>query len=251
MHILQIFMVSLTVGIAGVSSFPGPLRLASTFSRISNELDNISLGRCSISNAILPINDTTTKLPRPSSGMNLKYIALGRGTQNYTCENSTSSAIPVAVGAAATLFDASCIASQSLTLLHEMPAIIGEAPIGSLAFLAELLSHTTNSSQLILGEHYFNAAEYPIFDLRLSGAQDWVVATKNASVDAPQTSKLTKQNVAWLELDRKSGNKECSGKGIQKVYRVKTYQGSAPSTCAGLNETIEVQYAAEYWFYGR
>ncbi|KAJ6095632.1 hypothetical protein N7486_006378 [Penicillium sp. IBT 16267x] len=248
MNILQTLILLLTVGVAGVSSLPGPLRLASTFSRISNELDHISLGNCSLSNAVLPINGTKITLPRPSTGLSLKYIALGRGTQNYTCENSTSSAVPVSVGAAATLFDASCIALKSLTLLHEMPAVIGETPTGSLAFLAELLSHTTNSSDLILGEHYFNAAGYPVLDLRLSGTQDWIVATKNASVDAPQISNSTCQNVDWLELDRKSGS--CSGNGIEKVYRVNTYQGSAPSTCAGLNKKVEVQYAAEYWFYG-
>lgn len=29
-----------------------------------------------------------------------------------------------------------------------------------------------------------------------------------------------------------------------------TFEGSAPSTCAGQNDTILVDYAAEYWFYG-
>ncbi|KAJ5923513.1 hypothetical protein N7454_008758 [Penicillium verhagenii] len=248
MYILQALVLSLTVARAGATSIPGPLRLVSTFSRISSELDNIILGNCSLSDATLPIDKTAVKLPEPSSNLSLKYIAIGRGTQNYTCENSTSSAVPVSVGAAATLFDASCIASKSLTLLHEMPAVFGEAPVASLAFLAELLSHTTNSSNLILGEHYFDAAGYPVLDLRLSGSDDWVVATKNASVNATQISTSTNQNVAWLELDRKSGD-NC-GSGVHKVYRVETYQGSAPSTCAGLNLTVEVQYAAEYWFYG-
>lgn len=213
MNIIQTLILVLTVGAAGVSSLPGPLRLASMFSRISDELDNISLGNCSLSSTVVPLNGTTIKLPQPSTGLNLKYIALGRGTQNYTCENSTSSAVPVSVGAVATLFDASCIASKSLTLLHEMATIIGDTPTGSLAFLAELLSHTTNSSDLIFGEHYFNAAGYPVLDLRLSGTHDWVVATKNASVDAPQISSSTCQNVAWLELDKKSWG--CSGNGIE------------------------------------
>ena len=29
-----------------------------------------------------------------------------------------------------------------------------------------------------------------------------------------------------------------------------TFEGSAPSTCVGLNDTVIVEYAAEYWFYG-
>lgn len=29
-----------------------------------------------------------------------------------------------------------------------------------------------------------------------------------------------------------------------------TFDGAAPSTCAGQNETVLVDYGAEYWFYG-
>lgn len=29
-----------------------------------------------------------------------------------------------------------------------------------------------------------------------------------------------------------------------------TFEGSAPETCLGMNASVEVQYAAEYWFYG-
>ncbi|KAJ5634776.1 hypothetical protein N7528_002618 [Penicillium herquei] len=244
MHILQALVFSLGMGIASVSALPSPLSVATAFSRISTELDSLSLGNCSTPHAVLPLNSTSVQLPAPSSNLTLKYIAIGRGTQNYTCANSTSAAVPFSVGAAATLFDASCIAAQSMNLLHEMPAVAGSAPVGSLGFLAELLSHTTNSSNLILGEHYFNAAGDPVLDLRLSGLSDWIVATKTASVNAPQLSSTANQNVAWLQLERLSGS------GIEEVYRVETYQGSAPATCSGLNKTVVVQYAAEYWFYG-
>ena len=220
MHITQILTLFLTLGAVYTSALPGPLRIATMFSRISNELDHLNLGNCSISNASIPLNDTSTSLPHPSSGLNLKYIALGRGTQNYTCENSTASAIPVAVGAAATLFDASCIAAKSLTLLHELPAVIGSTPLGSLAFLVDLLGYSTETPDLILGEHYFNAAGDPVLDLRLSGLSDWVVATKNASVDAPQISKTVNQNVAWLELDRKRGK----GIAVSNTYMCPKYQ---------------------------
>ncbi|KAJ5721904.1 uncharacterized protein N7483_009838 [Penicillium malachiteum] len=244
MHVLQTLIFSLGMEISSVSALPGPLSLVSAFSRISTELDSLSLGNCSYPHAVLPLNSTSVQLPNPSSGLTLKHIAIGRGTQNYTCENSTSAAVPVSIGAAATLFDASCVAAKSMNLLHEMPAVIGSSPLGSLAFLAELLSHTTNSSNLILGEHYFNTAGVPVLDLRLSGLSDWIVAAKTASVDAPQYSSTADQNVAWLQLDRLYGS------GIEEVYRVETYQGSAPATCSGLNKTVIVQYAAEYWFYG-
>lgn len=196
---------------------PGPLRLAATFSRISNELDHISLGNCSLANVTLPLNDTKARLPDPSSGLNLKYISLGRGTQNYSCPSSTDShqspdtSKPVATGAAAILFDASCIASVYISLLHEMPAVIGSAPLGSLALLAEILSYTTNSSNLIIGEHYFNAAGDPYFNLKLSGSDTWIITKKDASVTAPKrVSHIAgdngDQDVAWLKLGLKDGH---------------------------------------------
>ncbi|GLI78401.1 hypothetical protein PoHVEF18_006715 [Penicillium ochrochloron] len=256
MRIISVLIFILAMMLVDATSvLPGPLRLAATFSRISDELDGISLGNCSLANIALPLGDTKVKLPNPSPGLNLKYVALGRGTQNYSCPSSTDSheardtSEPVATGAAATLFDASCIASTSISLLHEMPVVIGRAPLGSVALLAELLSHTTNSSDLIIGEHYFNAAGDPFFNLKLSGSDSWIITKKDASVTAPRkVSHIAGVNgdddVAWLKLGFKDGH------GIKEVYRVVTFEGSAPSTCAGQKETVLVDYAAEYWFYG-
>lgn len=36
---------------------------------------------------------------------------------------------------------------------------------------------------------------------------------------------------------------------LQQVYRTLTAGGSAPATCEGQEPTIEVQYAAIYYFY--
>ncbi|KAJ5899631.1 hypothetical protein N7495_004375 [Penicillium taxi] len=249
MRIIQ-FVSILTIGVIGVvSDVSRPLQFATMFARISDELDHMSLGNCNLSAAALPVNNTKVKLPTPSSSLNLKYVALGRGTQNYSCSTSNSSAKPVAVGAAAALFDASCLASASMTLLHEVPAVIRRTSLGSLAFMAEMLSLTTNKTDLIIGEHYFDASGDPYFDLRLGGANAWMVATKKASVDAPikdanSCSNVSSEDVAWLELERKTGN------GVERVYRVMTSGGSPPLTCAGQNKSVLIKYAAEYWFYG-
>ncbi|KAF3389047.1 hypothetical protein F1880_004001 [Penicillium rolfsii] len=253
--IAALIFLPATMLIDAASVLPSPLRLATTFSRISDELDHISLGNCSLVNIDLPLSETKVKLPGPSPGLDLKYVALGRGTQNYSCLAATDSheprdtSKPVATGAAATLFDASCIASSSISLLHELPVVIGRAPIGSLALLVELLSYTTNSSDLIIGEHYFNAAGDPFFNLGLSGSDSWIISKKDASVTAPKrvshvAGDTGAEDVAWLKLGFKDGH------GLKEVYRVVTYEGSAPSTCAGQKETILVDYAAEYWFYG-
>ncbi|KAJ5129792.1 malate dehydrogenase [Penicillium bovifimosum] len=232
------------------SVIPHPLALASSFTRIHHELDKINLGNCSLANLSMPLNATTTHLPVPSTNLTLKYIALGRGTQNYTCPsnspNSKHTTIePEATGAAATLFDASCIAASSLALLHEVPEIISKAPLGSLAFITALLAQGTRSNSIIIGEHHFNAAGDPIFDFTLSGADSWIAASKIAAAPAPKATSGSAGDVPWLKLGYKKGS------GIQEVYRVVTSQGNPPSTCAGQNATIQVEYAAEYWFYGR
>ncbi|KAJ5089676.1 hypothetical protein N7532_008360 [Penicillium argentinense] len=244
----------LFIGIAEVLSLSEPLRLVSAFSHITGELDKLSLGNCSLKGLELPLNHTKTRLPGPSSHLSLKFVAIGRGTQNYSCSSSETSShpkkssTPVATGAAATLFDASCLASQSLTLLHEFPAAIGHISPGSLAFMAEALTLITNTSELIIGEHYFNTAGDPFFDLSMSGLDMWIDAKKKASVNAPtrvsRSSGKDESDVPWLKL----GCKNC--KDIQEVYRVLTFEGVAPSTCMGQNDTVLIQYAAEYWFYG-
>ncbi|KAJ5596515.1 hypothetical protein N7450_002973 [Penicillium hetheringtonii] len=235
-------------------ALPGPLRLASTFSEITAELQNITLGNCSLKGVDLPIKNTKIKLPGPSPHLDLKYVVLGRGTQNYSCSSSEfarhpkKSSTPKATGAVATLFDASCLASQSLNLLHEFPAMMGHTTLGSLAFLAEALALSTKTSNLIIGEHYFNAAGDPFFDLRSSGSDTWIVSKKDASVKAParvlRPSGKNDSDVPWLKLDCK----DC--KGVKEVYRVMTVDGVAPPTCERQNDTVLVDYAAEYWFYG-
>lgn len=203
----------LAVRLAAVTALPDSLRLLTTFSQIVNELDNISLGNCSMAGADLPLNNTKVELPHPSSNLTLKYIALGRGTQNYTCPSTSATSrnvsTPTATGAAAMLFDASCLASTSMTLLHEVPAIIGRAPLASLPFMAEVLGATTSTPNLILGEHYFDANGDPFFNLRMSGSDAWMSAKKNASVSAPAreySSDTERKDVAWLQLESKKGN---------------------------------------------
>ncbi|CAI7656608.1 unnamed protein product [Penicillium glandicola] len=246
---LALPLLLVAANVEGYTNLPHPLALASTFSHIYHQLDNINLGNCSLKNVSLSLNATKSALPVPSTNLTLKYVALGRGTQNYTCpSNATSKSKttiqPTAVGAAATLFDASCIASSSLALLHEVPAIISATPLGSLAFMASLVAQGTRSTNLIIGEHYFNAGGDPVFDMGLSGSNSWIDASKTASTPAPDSTSGSCGDVPWLKLGYKNGT------GIQEVYRVVTSQGDPPLTCAGQNTTIEVAYAAEYWFYG-
>ncbi|KAI9926423.1 hypothetical protein MW887_004188 [Aspergillus wentii] len=226
--------------------------LSLDLARITSLLGHTQIGNFSLTNVTLPLSDTNPKLPPVSPGLTLKHVALGRGTQNYTCSSSDKTATPAANGALATLYDASYLASSYPKLLHALPAALVGLPVDAVSYLTVLLGQLTSpkSDSLVLGQHYFTSNKAPFFDLRLGGDKDWAAAKQNASVTAPSTSSSgsqdhdTKQDVSWLKLASTSGT------GIKEVYRVQTYGGAAPSTCERQKGSFQVDYAAEYWFYG-
>lgn len=183
-------------------------------------------------------------LPSPSWNLTLKAIAFGRGIQNYTCNASTPTTAPVAIGAVATLFDATALLpllppSAGQELLNLLPAFLICFP------LTVLLS----SSLPKLGVHYFDAAGVPTFDLGTIGL---LKATKLKNIAAPEGASKGPEDqgygaVDWLALTAKAG---CGSRGLGEVYRVETAGGKPPPTCEGQPRVIEVQYAAQYWFYG-
>ncbi|RYP18589.1 hypothetical protein DL765_003874 [Monosporascus sp. GIB2] len=56
---------------------------------------------CDLSKAQMPL--APTPLGGPAAGLVLKHVAIGRGTQNYTCDTTNSTAVPAPAGAVATL----------------------------------------------------------------------------------------------------------------------------------------------------
>lgn len=187
----------------------------------------------------------SSTLPPPDPSTSLKYIALGVGTQNYTCATSDGTSVPASGGAMANLYDA--------TPLMSVP-ILGNYEINTQTCKAD----QTNSglAQRQIGVHYFDAALVPSFDLSL-GTQSlqypqglYLSAKKSSSVAAPSNS-CTGRNgaaaVAWVMLDDRGDGLT---RGLSRAYRVHTTGGSAPATCAGMPPTFTVDYAAEYWFYG-
>nr|XP_036582809.1 uncharacterized protein CTRU02_07362 [Colletotrichum truncatum]KAF6791600.1 hypothetical protein CTRU02_07362 [Colletotrichum truncatum] len=184
-------------------------------------------------------------LPAPSKGLTLKHVAIGRGTQNYTCDTSNSTAVPVATGAVATLFNASCVAAMYPDLLEKLPSV-------SMSFnLTDSSAHPRlgPSNLAVSGHHNFPAAGVPLFQLAINGEQIGdAFCAKNSSIPAPPTATAGQQGegaVAWLKLLTTEG----STGGLQEVYRITTVGGSPPTSCKGQPATFEVQYAAQYWFY--
>lgn len=182
----------------------------------------------------------------PPSGLTLKYIGLGLGTQNYSCATSDSSSMPVAIGALATLYDAT--------------ALIAALPASSNAVTQTTCQADTHSNALSMlprfGEHYFNASGVPSFDL--FGAHDaqyptgglFLSARKTGVSPAPATACKGTDGAAavpWLTLVDDGSSRT---RGLKEVYRVETAGGSAPATCEGMEALVTRDYSAEYWFYG-
>lgn len=182
-----------------------------------------------------------TGLPPPSAGLVLHHVAVGRGTQNYTCDTSNPSSAPVAVGALATLFNVSCLAATSQDLLEKIPAM-------AVNFYYDAVTSTGSLGPMTLppisGHHFFVDSTTPFFNLDTPTLDIGTVpSSKNNSVPAPATAAKGPSGsnaVPWLKLLAKDG---ATG-GIKEVYRLDTAGGSAPATCQGQAANIVVQYSA-------
>ena len=215
--------------------------------------------------------NTTPKastLPPPDAGLKLKHIVLGFGVQNYSCD--TVGAKAVSKGALAVLYDVTSLypgqSADSLSLeqfgalttniLHgnknpvnltettnrvdaafpgasaTNPFLAPESPVSIAGLKAPLQ---------ILGHHFFDTNSVPRFVV----TDGSIVASKNATFDAPATSDPGLEStgaVAWLKLTAIAGSQ-----GITNVYRVFTAGGNAhPCKAIGLDT---VAYAAHYYLY--
>lgn len=204
---------------------------------------------CDLTLAKLP---ETPKLPPHADGLKLKHVLIGRGTQNYTCDVNNATAPPVATGAIATLFDASCLAASQHALLDSATkvALAFNLPPGSGVSGPITTIPLAAANIPVAGFHYFNGAGAPVFDLNTAAHQyGMITVAKNASEKAPtdaQKGPNGEAAVPWLRLLSKGQTTN----GLAEVYRVATAGGSAPAKCQGQQASFEHQYSTQYWIYG-
>lgn len=191
-------------------------------------------GNCDLDNVKLPA--APTALPPPSAGLYLSHVAIGRGTQNYTCASAAPSSTPVQVGAKAILFNATCSASRA-------PAVLADVTKHALEYA---IPTTELANKMMSGHHEFNTAGVPFFSLDTVNANwGFVNCKKNGTSAAPADAALGTNklgSVPWLKLTGTEGD-------YKEIYRVNTAGGVAPKTCEGISGDFTVEYAAEYWFY--
>lgn len=198
---------------------------------------------CDLARAVMPAG--AEGLPKPAAGLVLRHVAIGRGTQNYTCDVTNTTAVPQAAGAVATLFNASCVAAAYPDLLNILPKVSMQFNLTT-----EENPRMGPSNLAISGKHFFSNNTTPIFNLDTPEQQIGVAGfQRNSSVPAPTGAPVGQGGeaaVAWLRLLSRDG---ATG-GLREVYRLDTAGGSAPASCKGMPANFEVQYSAAYWFYG-
>ena len=181
----------------------------------------------------------TATLPAPD-GLKVKAITIGRGIQNYTCEAGSQDP-PKAIGAVATLYDAS-------PFLSFLPPSEGDYVLSLLPdYLVSLDLDALHTSFLpVQGHHFFDASGTPVFDL---GEVGLFRGKKTASIVAPKDSFKGPYDqgvgaVDWLQLCSVEGSKK-----LKRTYRVETAGGKPPASCEGQPASISVEYATQYWFF--
>lgn len=170
--------------------------------------------------------------------MTLRHIAIGRGTQNYTCTSSSSNDTPKAVGAVASLFNATCDAARLNSKVL--------ADVTKLA-LNYAIPTALEAEQRLSGHHEFTELGVPLFKLQTPSVNYGYVQAKPDVVKsaAPQDASTGPNglgSVPWIKLNAVQGD-------YKEVFRVNTAGGVAPKTCDGLGSSFSVQYSAQYWFY--
>ncbi|KAF9638862.1 hypothetical protein BFW01_g9759 [Lasiodiplodia theobromae] len=220
---------------------------------ITSTISNVwrQAGNCDLSSVTMPLDQapSPSPLPSPSEGLILSHVAVGRGTQNYTCSGASASSAPTAKGAVATLFNATCQAARTPDLLYDTPsiALAYDIPSAQTALAAYDI--------LLSGHHFFTDDTTPFFDLDTDQHSYGTVACKKdsaANAPALNSSSSVKSNYAagtqgtdngdvpWLKLD---AVQDSTGYTWKEVYRLNTAGGQPPKTCEGIDGDFTVETA--------
>ncbi|EDU44867.1 repeatdomain containing protein [Pyrenophora tritici-repentis] len=187
--------------------------------------------------------------------LDLKYVVLGIGTQNYTCASSDDSATPGTTGAFATLYDIGSKLQDDWMAKWKIGSIAPVA-LALQEWAPQLVDWSLQSQgfQHVTGHHFFADVagnNTPTFSFdKLSAPFPMIQVAKLGATDAPANACRGKNGlpaVPWLYLQHQAG---ITQGGINTVYRVETAGGNKPATCKGMPPSWEVKYAAQYWVYG-
>ena len=152
--------------------------------------------------------------------------------------------MPKAVGAVATLFNATCDAARlNVNTLAEVTTLA----------LDYAIPNSSEAEQRISGHHQFTAAGVPLFMLETDkvnyGRVECKVDSKSAAPQAAAKGTNGLGSVPWLKLNATVTSEGTDPWAYNEVYRIHTAGGMAPKDCSGIEGSFTVEYSAQYWFY--
>ena len=234
------------------------LSLLSAVSALALPTSNILPRSSGSSNGISNIALPTSTLAAPDASLVLRYVALGLGTQNYTCASTPGSttAAPASVGAKADLYDATPIlgkgdASTSGGMERVLPGLALQL-FESMNITPEQFPDQLKMDHI--GNHFFAAGLVPTFVLSGAKPKAQIQGKKVGDIAAPAGACPGADGegaIDWLQLID-NGLGFSTGTPLQggDVYRVETAGGLAPKTCANNTGELQVHYATLYFFFG-
>jgi hypothetical protein len=185
-----------------------------------------------IAQAVLAFLSGIHALPLPAADKTLKYLTLGRGIVTYEC-NSTipGDDQPAYLYQNTDLYDVAPLA-QNLPSEDALHALVPQ-------FCGYDYSELRNTSMNCVGRIY-NQFGHTIVNLFGFNVPEFTIEIAWA-IPSPAGHAVNGYWGLSTTLDKD-----------WEVYRVETAGGVTPTTCKGHeNSTINIAYAAEYWFYHR
>lgn len=144
----------------------------------------------------------------------------------------------------AKLYNATCIAANYPDLMEMLPSIAYRINLPANDYAA-----FPPANLFLMGHHFFYDATTPEFNLDTKPSRQFGIAMtkKDAAINAPTDAAQGNYGaVSWLYLSTVDGT---IGR-YKSVYRVNTASGSPPATCNGMPSAFEIQYSANYYFFG-
>jgi Protein of unknown function (DUF3455) len=179
---------------------------------------------------VLTLSSGIHALPLPAADKVLKYLTLGRGIMTYECHNTISGDDqPAYLYQNTDLYDVAPLA-QNLPDEDALHALVPQ-------FCEYDYPELSNTSASCVGRIY-NQFGHTVVDLfGFSVPAFTIEITWAIPSPAGQAVNGYWDHSATVDKD-------------WEMYRVETAGGVTPTTCKGHeNSTINVAYAAEYWFY--
>ncbi|KAK7451722.1 hypothetical protein VKT23_012401 [Stygiomarasmius scandens] len=209
-----------------------PVVLASTLAQLVAGAPTLGneRGLCDISGFYVHLGEYPNQLPHPQ--YNPKYVYLGVGTQNYTCNGSSYTYVKV---------------NTKGSLLKHYP---GGPELNGNEYVKNggLDGFDGLGSAPYLGEHFF-VGNIPRWDFSVPGGifdgneNAFVMGAQPAAANIPAPKSTGSDNVAWLYLKKQDGQL------ADEIYRTDTRGGVAPQSCSG-SDSIQVKYVSVYWLTG-